>query len=55
MSRYYSPEGGFTIQIKLWIQNSIVLNVLFQNHFRNQAQFFNLFGFFVILCSLNSL
>ena len=30
MSRYYSPEGGFTIQIKLWIQNFIVLNVLFQ-------------------------
>ena len=24
-------------------------------HFRNQAQFFNLFGFFVILCSLNGL
>ena len=24
----YSPEGAFTIQIKLWIQNSIVLNVL---------------------------
>ena len=29
MSIDYSPEGGFTIYIKLWIQNSIVLNVLF--------------------------
>ena len=28
MSRYYSPEGGFAIQIKIWIQNSIVLNVI---------------------------
>ena len=44
MSRYYSPERGFTIYIKLWI-----------HHFRNQAQFFNSFGFFVILCSLNGL
>ena len=47
MSRYYSLEGGF--------QNFVVLNVFFLNHFRNQAQFFNLFGFFVILCSLNGL
>ena len=49
--RYYSPEGTFTISIKLWIQNFIVLNVLFQNSFRNQAQFFNLFAFFVTLRS----
>ena len=53
MSRYYSPEGAFAIQIKLWIQNFIVFNVLFQNHFRNQTQFFNLLDFFAIHCSLN--
>ena len=26
---FYFPEGRFTIKIKLWIQNFIVLNVLF--------------------------
>ena len=48
MSGYYSPEWSFTIQIKLWIENFNVLNVVFLSHFRNQ-------GFFVILCSLNGL
>ena len=28
---------------------------MFENHFTNQAQFFNLFGFFVTICSLNGL
>ena len=55
MFRYYLPEADFTIQIELWIQIFIVLNVLFSNHFMNQAQFFNLFGFVVTLCSLNGL
>ena len=28
---------------------------MFQNHIRSQTQFFNLLGFFAILCSLNGL
>ena len=57
MSRYYSPEGGFTIQIQLWIQNFIVLiKCLVLKSFQEPSTIlFNSFGFFVILCSLNGL
>ena len=53
MLRYYSPVGGFHSS-ELWIQNFVVLNV-FCDHFMKEAQFFNLFGFFVTLCSINGI
>ena len=57
MSRYYSPERGFTIQLCKTLDSKFycLKCFFFLNHFRNQAQFFNLFGFFVTLCSLKGL
>ena len=55
MSRYYPPEGVFYNLDKTLDSEFYCLKCFVLNHFRNQAQFFNLFGFFVILCSLNGL
>ena len=56
MSRYYSPERGLTINLDKTLDPEFYcLECFVLKSFQEPSQFFNLFGFFVTLCSLNGL